>query len=498
MSGDPQLELASPTGRWVLAATVAGSGVAMLTSTVVNVALPAIAAEFNGGTAGMQWVVNGYMLTLASLILLGGSLGDRLGRRRVFVWGTVIFTAASVTCAFAVNLPMLILSRIVMGVGGALLTPGSLAIIQASFVVRDRPRAIGAWSALAGVSTAIGPLVGGWLIEILSWRAVFFLNVPLAVAVIYAAVRHVPETRDPDASPHLDVLGAMLATVGLAGLTWAIVAAPGRGLDAAVAGAGGVGLAALIGFFLVEARIPDPMLPLDVFRSRQFSAANALTFVVYAALGVVFFLLVVYLQSVLGYTPLQAGAAEIPITLLLLLLSERGGALAERIGPRLPLTFGPLLIAAGFYWLSFIRAGTPFITGILPALIVEGLGLCLTVAPVTATVMAAADERHSGVASAVNNAVARAASLLAVAVIPVAAGLGADGFTQPDVFQQGFARAMWICAGMSALGSVIAWVTISDDVLSAGVDEQQPPARHDRNCGVDSPPLRLERDRVST
>jgi EmrB/QacA subfamily drug resistance transporter len=493
-----QVEFSSPAGRWILAATVAGSGIAMLTGTVVSVALPAIGEQFDAGTAGQQWVVNGYMVTLASLILLGGSLGDRLGRRRVFVAGVIVFALSSVASAVAVNLPMLIASRVVMGVGGALLTPGSLAIIQASFVRRDRPRAIGAWSALGGIAIAVGPFVGGWLVDIGSWRAVFLLNIPLAVAVIYAAVRHVPESRDAEAAGRLDWVGASLATVGLAGVTYAVIAAP-QSAAALPWLAGAVGAAALVAFLAAEARMRHPMMPLDIFGSRQFTAANGVTFVVYAALGTLFFLLVVYLQVVLEYSALAAGSAAMPVTLIMFFLSERGGELAQRIGPRRPLTFGPMLMGAGFVGLSFIAPGTSYVTGILPPIVVLALGLALTVAPVTSTVMAAADERHSGVASGVNNAVARTAQLLAVAVIPVAAGLGADGLSQPEQFQAGFPRAMFICAGLAAAGGVLAWFTIDDTVL-ADEDEQvepRPVARHDRHCAVDGPPLRTEPDHAS-
>ncbi|HJZ35065.1 MAG TPA: MFS transporter, partial [Solirubrobacterales bacterium] len=298
----------STAGRWLLAVTVAGSGMAFLDGTVVNVALPDIGRDLNASTSALQWILNGYLLTLASLILLGGSLGDRLGRRRVFQAGVALFTVASLGCAAAPNVEMLIVARLVQGIGGALLTPGSLAIIQASFRPADRARAIGAWSGLGGVATAFGPLLGGWLIAAISWRAIFLINLPIGVFVFLAATRHVPESSDPTATGKLDLSGAALAAIGLGGSTYALIEAP-EGMSAAVVATAVIGIGALIGFFVQEARTPNPMLPLTIFRSRQFSAANGVTFVVYAALGVVFFLLVSFLQISLGYTPVEAGAS---------------------------------------------------------------------------------------------------------------------------------------------------------------------------------------------
>ena len=354
------------------------------------------------------------------------------------------------------------------GVGGALLTPGSLAIIQSSFVKGDRARAIGLWSALGSIGAALGPLLGGLIIDLLNWRWVFLINVPLAVAVVWIAVRHVPESHDPTVQGRVDLLGAVLSMVALGGVTYAIIEAPGRGLSSPdLLAALLVGLAAGVGFVVAERREANPMLPLDIFASRQFSAANGLTFVVYAALGGVFFLLVQHLQIVLGYSGTAAGAAALPVTLLMLVLSERAGALAQRIGPRLPLTVGPVLLAGGMFLMSMITSGDSYATVVLPAVVVFGLGLAATVAPVTATVLAAADERHSGVASGVNNAVSRAAQLLAIAVLPVVAGLSGDtsGEIAPDVFSAGFSRAMVIAAALALTGGVFAWFTISNDVL---------------------------------
>jgi EmrB/QacA subfamily drug resistance transporter len=487
---------ASGAGRWLLVATVAGSGMAFLDSTVVNVALPDIGEDLHASTSALQWILNGYLLTLASLILLGGSLGDRLGRRRVFQAGVALFTVASLGCAVAPTVELLIVARLVQGVGGALLTPGSLAIIEASFRPADRARAIGAWSGLGGVATAFGPLLGGWLIGAISWRAIFVINLPIGIFVAWAASRHVPESRDPTATGKLDTSGAALAAIGLGGTTYALIEAP-EGAGAAVIATAVIGVAALIGFFVQERRSANPMLPLGIFRSRQFSAANAVTFVVYAALGVVFFLLVSFLQISMGYTPIEAGSASLPVTVLMLLGSARAGELAQRIGPRIPLTLGPLIIAAGLLLMLRINPGDSYVSTVLPAVIVFGLGLTLVVAPVTATVLAAIDSSHSGIASGVNNAVARVAGLLAVAVIPVAAGITGDKFYEPSAMTQGFHLGMVICAALALLGSVVAWTTISSDVLHAEAEpDGDTPDRlaDDFSCGIGAPPLRPARE----
>lgn len=487
----------SPAGRWLLGVAVAGSGMAFLDSTVVNVALPDIGRDFGASTSALQWILNGYLLTLASLILLGGSLGDRYGRRRVFVLGVGLFTAASLLCAVAPSVELLIFARLLQGIGGALLTPGSLALIEASFRPGDRARAIGAWSGLGGVAGALGPLVGGYLIGAISWRAIFVINLPIGIFVAWAATRHVPESRDPMATGRLDLAGAVLAALGLAGTTYALIEAPGQGASAIVLASAIGGVLALVAFFVGERRSANPMLPLEIFRSRQFSAANGVTFVVYAALGGFFFLLVSFLQISLGYSPIEAGAASLPVTALMLLFSARSGAMAQRIGARVPLTVGPLVIAVGLLWMSRIEPGDSYVTAILPPVIVFGLGLTLVVAPVTATVLAAADSRHSGVASGVNNAVARVAGLLAVAVLPVAAGLTGDSFYDPAKMTDGFHMGMVVCAALAAAGGVLAWFTISSTVLHA---EAEPggdtPERlgEDFSCGIGGPPLRPGRE----
>ena len=442
------MRMGTAEARWALLATVLGSGVAFLDGTIVNVAVPSIAEDLDASLADMQWVLDAYLVTLTALVLLGGSLGDRFGRRRVFLAGLYAFTGASVLCGISANVGMLIGARALQGVGAALLVPGSLAIISAVFHPEDRAKAVGAWSGLAGVATAIGPFAGGWLIDAVSWRLAFFVNVPFAAAVVVAA-RHVPETRSDD-SEHLDLRGAAAASVGLALATY--------GLIERSALAGGLGGMALVAFILIEARSPAPMLPLAVFRNRQFSGANATTLAVYAALSGAFFLLVLELQVVLGYSALEAGSALLPITLLMLTLSARAGALAQRIGARLPMAIGPLGVAAGLLLWTTVDAGSSYVGTVLPGAIVFGLGLSLTVAPLTATIMAAADERHLGVASGVNNAIARLAGLLAVALLPVAVGLDTAGSTQS--LDSRVDDALLVSAAFAVIGGAIAFFTV--------------------------------------
>jgi EmrB/QacA subfamily drug resistance transporter len=492
------LRYSSGAGRWVLGVTVLGSSIAFLEATVVNVALPEIGADLGTDVAGLQWILNGYLLTLAALILLGGSLGDRYGRRRIFTVGVIWFVGASVLCALAPSAGALIAARILQGVGGALLTPGSLAIIEATFHPDDRGRAIGAWSALGGIAGAIGPLVGGWLIEAVSWRAIFFINVPIGAFVVWAAARHVPETRDPTISGRLDVQGSIFASLALAGLTFALIQGPEDGLGSApVLAALAVGLASAVAFLRAERRSPEPMLPLSIFDSRQFTSANVVTFVVYAAMGGVFFLLVVFLQIALGYSPIAAGAASLPITLLMLAFSPRAGALAQRIGPRLPLTLGPIGLAIGMLMMRGIDPGDSYVGSVLPAVVVFGLGLTLVVAPITATVLAAADARHAGVASGVNNAVARTAGLTAVAALPLIVGLSGSDYESPVAITDGFHGAVLACAILAFAGGVLAWFTISNDVLEtapATGGDTPDRAATDFNCGVAGTPLRPGRE----
>ena len=445
----------------MIAATVLGSGIAFLDSTVVNVALPHIGEDLDTSVAGLQWVLNGYLVTLSALILLGGSLGDLFGRKRVFQTGVVLFAVASAACALAPNDTALVLGRVAQGIGGALLTPASLAILEASFRPEDRPRAIGAWSGLSGVAAAVGPFVGGWLVDAASWRWIFLINLPLAVVVLAISARHVPESFDPRADRRIDVAGAALVALSLGALSWGLIAAGDRGWGApSVVLTLAVGVLAMVAFVVAESRSSHPMLPLDIFRSAQFRAANFVTAAVYAALGGVFFLLTIQLQQVLGYSALEAGAATLPITLLMLTLSARSGALAARIGPRLQMTVGPLLVAFGMLLMTGIKAGVSYWTQVLPAVIVVGLGLATTVAPLTSTALGAVDDRHAGVASGVNTTVSRAAQLAAVAVLPVAVGLTGDDFLRPETFSDGFRTAMLITAVLAAVGGLIAWATV--------------------------------------
>lgn len=479
----------STAGKWVLAVAVLGSGLAFLDGTVVNVALPAIGEDLDAGTSSLQWILNGYLLTLASLILLGGSLGDRFGRRRIFSFGVAWFTIASLLCAIAPDANTLIAARLLQGIGGALLTPGSLAMIESTFKPGDRARAIGAWSGLGGVATAIGPLLGGWLVEAVSWRLIFLINVPIGAFVFLMANRHVPETKDPDAPEQLDVPGAVLAAFGLAGTTYALIQAPDDGASPAVLVGAIGGIAALAAFIQTERRSPNPMMPLSIFESKQFTAANLVTFAVYAALSGVFFLLVSFLQISVGYSPIAAGAATMPVTALMLVFSARSGALAQRIGARIPLTVGPLILAAGMLMMTLIEPGGSYVTSVLPAVVVFGIGLTFVVAPVTATVLAAADDRHSGMASGINNAVSRVAGLLAVAILPVIAGITGDKFYDPTAMEDGFQIAMVAAAGLSALGGVIAWLTIDAEVLDRG-DDGGEPEKPCYDCAVSGTALR--------
>lgn len=454
------VRMGTPTARWAIGATVLGSGIAFLDGTVVNVALPAIARNLHAGVIGLQWTVEAYLITLTALMLLGGSLGDIYGRRRTFVAGLGAFGVASAVCALAPSIGVLIAARAVQGVAGALLVPSSLSIISATFHPDDRSRAVGAWSGLAGVSTAIGPFLGGWLVDNGSWRFVFLINVPLAAAAIAIALRHVPESREETMERHVDVPGALTATVGLAAACYAVIEGA-RHFGPAQMAAAAVGAVGLVAFVFIERRQRQPMMPLTLFRSRQFSGANLTTLAVYTGLGGTFFLVVLELQIALGYSALAAGMSLIPVTILMLALSARFGALAQRTGPRLPMTVGPFVVAVGLVALARIHPGARYLTGVLPGAIIFGLGLSLTVAPLTAAVLAAVDDTHVGVGSAINNAVSRLAGLISVAVLPAIVGLQTSS---PSVLTNGFHEAMLIAAGFAASGGVIAWLTIRESV----------------------------------
>jgi len=489
-----QIRIGQPRGRWIIAATVLGSSMAMLDATAVNVALPTIGNELNTSLAGLQWVVTAYTLTLAGLILLGGALGDRFGRRRVFLIGVTWFALSSALCGLAPDIDVLIAARALQGIGGALLTPGSLAIIQSTFAADDRPRAIGAWSGLGGVAGAIGPFLGGWIVGSIGWRWIFLINLPLAVAVLAVTSRHVPESRDPTAQGRFDIAGAVLVALALAGITDGLIEAPSASLLESVVPAL-AGVAAGAAFVVLERRrgrhperIP-PMLPLGIFSSRQFTAINLITFVVYGAMGAVFFLLVLDLQVVAGFTPLQAGISLLPSTAALLLLSSRAGAWAQRFGPRWLMTGGLLLAAAGLALLTRIGPNTSYVADVLPAVLLFGIGLSMTVAPLTATVLASADERHAGVASGVNNATARAAGLLAVAGLPAAVGLSGAALHTIPALNRGFHEAMLICSGLLVLAAAGSAILVDNNVLRSQSGEQVAEPECLTNCAVGAPPL---------
>ncbi|MFD8301579.1 MFS transporter [Streptomyces sp. NPDC059690] len=477
----PDVRLASSQGKWILLTTVLGSSMAMLDSTVVNVALPRIGRDLDANLAALQWTVNAYMLTLAGLILLGGSLGDHYGRRKIFVVGVVWFASASLLCGLAPTAGVLIAARALQGVGGALLTPGSLALIQASFHPDDRGRAVGLWSGFGGIGAAVGPFLGGWLVDGPGWRWVFLLNVPVALLCAPVALRHVPESRDGRSHGRFDVLGAVLGALTLGLLTYALIEARQGSLVVVLTAV--AGLAAGVAFVYVEKRSPDPMMPLDIFASRQFTAVNLVTLCVYGAFGGFFFLAALELQVALGWSALAAGTALLPTTAMMLLFSARSGALADRIGPRIPLTVGPLLCAAGMLLMLRVGPGASYAADVLPALLVLGTGMVTLVAPLTATVLASVDTARAGLASGVNNAAARAAGLIAVAALPLLAGMGPEAYLSPNAFDDAFHRAMLLCAGVLVVGAVVAFAT----VRSLPPDCRRPECRH--HGSITTPPL---------
>ncbi|GAA3198626.1 MFS transporter [Actinocorallia longicatena] len=469
-----KVPLASSTGRWIILATVLGSGIAFLDGSVVNVALPSISEDLGGGMAVLQWILDGYLLTLSALLLLGGALGDRYGRKRVFMIGLVVFTIASLGCGIAPDSGTLIVARLVQGVGGALLIPGSLALIDATIHPDDRGRAIGRWAGFSGVSSAVGPFVGGWLVDAASWRWVFLINLPLAAIALAVTHRHVPESRTSTIEGPLDLPGALAVTVGLGGSVFALIEGPSRGWNALTIGLGVIGLLSLAAFPLLERRQRNPLIPPELLRSRQFVGVNLTTLTVYAALGGAFFLFTLQLQNSMGYSALQAGVSTLPMTVIMMLLSSRIGALAQRTGPRPLMTAGPVVAGAGLALMTLAQPGTSYLTGVLPGVVVFGLGMSITVAPLTSTVLASVDEEHVGAASGANNAVARLAGLLAIAILPLAAGLDAVGGT--GGLGDGYARAMWISAALCAAGGAISWFTVSR--AGTHVDRAQPSLNH--------------------
>ena len=473
--------------------------------TVVNVALPALQVNLNATSVDVQWVVEAYALFLAALLLLGGSLGDHFGRRRIYAIGVVVFALASIWCGLAPNISQLILARAVQGVGGAMLVPGGLAIISASFPESERGRAIGTWSGSTAMTTALGPVIGGWLIEHVSWRAVFFLNLPLALVVLLLVARYVPESRNEATGQKLDLSGATLATLSLGAIVYGLIESSRLGLQSPVVIAtlaGGVVCFAL--FILVEARVRHPMMPLTLFRSRDFAGANLLTLFLYAALAGTLYFMPLNLIQVQGYTATAAGAAMLPFILIMFLLSRWSGGLVKRYGARLPLVLGPIIAAAGFALFLRPGVGGSYFSTFFPAIVVLGLGMAISVAPLTTTVMNSISESHAGIASGVNNAVSRAAGLLAVAVfglimfqafnsyleqrlnlIPIPVEVRQALNTErlklaaaeiprsvseetrvairqaiDECFVFGFRRVMLVGAGLALAGSVLAWLTI--------------------------------------
>lgn len=451
------LAMGTRRGRLALTATVAASAMASLDATVVNVALPHIGDEFDAGLGRLQWVLTGYLLALASLILLGGALGDRYGRRRVFLVGTVWFAAASLLCGLAPTVEILVVARVLQGVGGALLVPGSLAILQASFRADDRARAVGAWSGLGGVAGAVGPLVGGALVDGPGWRWAFLINLPIASITVVFARRAIPESRDSGATGSVDGFGAALATVGLGLGTWALTGVGeadwlGGRVLAPVAGA----VVVLAGFVAHLRRDPHPLVPPALFRNRTFTVVNLATVLLYGAIGIAFFLVAYELQVAAGWRALPAGLAMTPVTVMMLAGSARSGARAARTGPRTQLVVGPLLAAGGLLLLTRIGPDADYVADVLPGAVLFGAGLVCFVAPLTAAVMGAADPDHVSVASGVNNAVARTAGLVSFAVLPAVSGL--SGAVGPDAVTRSFRIALVLAAITAALAVPVAWL----------------------------------------
>jgi EmrB/QacA subfamily drug resistance transporter len=454
------LEVASARGRWVLAAAVLGSGIAGIDSAVMNVALPVIGRDLRADFSQLQWTVTGYTLSLAALILLSGALGDHFGRRRVFLIGVIGFTGASVLCALAPGIDALIGDRSIQGIGGALMIPASLAIIQSSFRAEDRSRAIGIWSGFSGVASVTAPFAGGGLLDLGTWRWIFVINVPVAAVLVLIAVRHVPESQEAAPAP-MDWLGSLFAVVALATVTYVLTTMPGQRsaspltIVAAVMAAG-----TSAAFVWHERRSEAPMLPVAVFRSAPFVAANLVTFFVYGALGAFSFVFTVALETISGYSPIEAGSTLLPITIIALLLSGRSGQLAARIGPRLQMTAGPFLCAVAALLAVRVSAHTGYWTTVIPLECVFGLGIAALVAPLMSTALSSVPTDHAGVASGVNNAVSRAAALLWIAALPPLAGLSGSSYATAAALRGGYQEICIVCAASLALAGTLAAFTL--------------------------------------
>ena len=444
-------------GRWILAATILGSSMAFIDSTIVNVALPALQASLHATIVGVQWVVESYGLFLGALILVGGSLGDLFGRRSMFLVGVGIFAAASIACGLASNIQQLVIARSVQGIGAAFLVPGSLSIISACFDEKTRGQAIGTWSGFTAITTAVGPVLGGWLIEHASWRWAFFINVPLAAAVIAISLWRIPESRNA-AAGHVDWFGALVATVGLGGVVYGFIESTSLGWQQPlVFGSAIAGCACLVGFAFVEARVSAPMVPLALFESPSFSGANLLTLFLYAALGIFFFLFPINLIQVQRYSTTATGAAALPLILLIFFLSRWSGGLVTRYGARAPLIAGPLIATAGFALFAVPSVGAGYWKTFFPAFVVLGLGMAISVAPLTTVVMSSVDQDRAGAASGINNAVARVAGVLAIAIL---------GIVMVKVFSSSLNRSL---AGHLLPPGILHYVQ-SNEIKLAGLD----------------------------